>query len=165
MLFHIFYIKPAIKVLKRETWYCDVHCLYNWCIYYMKHDSIFFFCNTMSIVYTMDVLQASPYIILFILGLTSFLTVFYWSKMKKVLNYRTYRTQRMYMEYGKMDYASSAIDATPTSLAQLDSIQKRAKRVIDLSTHEYEDHRTSCIKMIGIGVFDISWKILKITLL
>ena len=42
----------------------------------------------------------------------------------------------------KMEYASSAwIGATPTSLAQLDSIQNRAKRVIGLPTNEYEDHR------------------------
>ena len=41
-----------------------------------------------------------------------------------------------------MEYASSAwIGATPTSLAQLDSIQNRAKRVIGLPTNEYEDHR------------------------
>ena len=42
----------------------------------------------------------------------------------------------------KMEYASSAwIGATTTSIAQLDSIQKRAKRVIGLPTNEYEDHR------------------------
>ena len=42
----------------------------------------------------------------------------------------------------KMEYASSAwIDATPTSLAQLDSIQNRAKRVTGLPSNEYEDHR------------------------
>ena len=42
----------------------------------------------------------------------------------------------------KMEYASSAwIGATPTSLAQLDSIQNRAKRVIDVPSDEYEDHR------------------------
>ena len=42
----------------------------------------------------------------------------------------------------KMEYASSAwIGLTPTSLAQLDSIQNRAKRVIGLPTNEYEDHR------------------------
>ena len=41
-----------------------------------------------------------------------------------------------------MEYASSAsIGATPTSLAQLGSIQNRAKRVTGLSTNEYEDHR------------------------
>ena len=41
-----------------------------------------------------------------------------------------------------MEYASSAwIGATRTSLAQLDSIQIRAKRVIGLPTNEYEDHR------------------------
>ena len=41
-----------------------------------------------------------------------------------------------------MEYASSAwIGATPTSLAQLDSIQNRAKGVIGLPKYEYEDHR------------------------
>ena len=42
----------------------------------------------------------------------------------------------------KIEYASSVwIDATTTSLAQLDSIQNRAKRVISLPSNEYEDHR------------------------
>ena len=46
------------------------------------------------------------------------------------------------MKRSKMEYASSAwIGATPTSLAQLDSIQNRAKCVIGLPTNEYEDHR------------------------
>ena len=41
-----------------------------------------------------------------------------------------------------MKYASSAwIGATPTSLAQLDSVQNRARGVIGLPTNEYEDHR------------------------
>ena len=41
----------------------------------------------------------------------------------------------------KMEYASSAwIGATPTSLAQLDSTQNGAKRIIGLPINEYEDH-------------------------
>ena len=45
------------------------------------------------------------------------------------------------MIWSKMKYASSAwIGATPTSLAQLDSVQNRARGVIGL-TNEYEDHR------------------------
>ena len=40
-----------------------------------------------------------------------------------------------------MKYASSAwIGVTSISLAQLDSIQNRAERVIGLPTNEYEDH-------------------------
>ena len=47
----------------------------------------------------------------------------------------------------KMEYTSSAwIDSTPTSLAQLDSIQNTAKRVIGLPTKEYEDH---CIQPLS----------------
>ena len=46
------------------------------------------------------------------------------------------------MIQSKMEHASSAwIGATPTSLAQLDSIQNRAKGVIGLPTNEYEDYR------------------------
>ena len=46
------------------------------------------------------------------------------------------------MIWSKMEYASSAwIGATPTSLAQLDSIHNRAKRVIGLPKNEYTDHR------------------------
>ena len=41
----------------------------------------------------------------------------------------------------KMEYASSACTAIPTSLAQLESIQNRADRVIGLPKNEYEDHR------------------------
>ena len=42
-----------------------------------------------------------------------------------------------------MEYTSSAwIGTTPISLAQLESIQNRTKRVIGLPTNEYEDHRT-----------------------
>ena len=37
--------------------------------------------------------------------------------------------------------SSAWIGATPTSLARLDSIQNRAKRVIGLPSNEYEDHR------------------------
>ena len=47
-----------------------------------------------------------------------------------------------YFPQSKMEYASSAwIGATPTSLAQLDSIQNRAKRVTCLPSNKYEDHR------------------------
>ena len=47
-----------------------------------------------------------------------------------------------YFPQSKMEYASSAwIGATPTSLAQLDSIQNRAKRVTGLPSNKYEDHR------------------------
>ena len=45
------------------------------------------------------------------------------------------------MMRSKMECASSAwIGAPSTSLAQLDSIQNRAKLVIGMSTIEYDDH-------------------------
>ena len=55
----------------------------------------------------------------------------------------------------KMENASSAwIGATPTSLAQLDSIQNRAKRVIGLPKNEYKDHRIqplSHLRTVGVA--------------
>ena len=63
----------------------------------------------------------------------------------------------------KMEYASSpCFGATPTVtlLAQLHSIQNRAKRVIGLPTNEYEDHRIQPLSHLSaVGAATLFYRI------
>ena len=64
------------------------------------------------------------------------------NKQQQQTNKKQNKTKNKKNKKKKKEYASSDwIGATPTSLAQLDSIQNRAKRVISLPSNEYEDYR------------------------